>query len=84
MSTASFNGLLIISVIAVMAPVLAASALRRAQRWLRDTSNEELLEAGYASAPQSGDRAPQVQAFWRKARPYYHPYYWAAFTFYGA
>ncbi len=61
-----------------------SEALRRAQRWLRDTSNEELLEAGYASAPQSGDRAPQVQAFWRKARPYYHPYYWAAFTFYGA
>jgi CHAT domain-containing protein len=61
-----------------------SEALRRAQRWLRDISNEELLEAGYASAPQPGDWTPQVQAFWRKARPYYHPYYWAAFTFYGA
>ena len=61
-----------------------SEALRRAQRWLRDISNEELLEAGYASPPPFGDRASQVQAFWRKARPYYHPYYWAAFTFYGA
>lgn len=59
-------------------------ALRGAQRWLRDVSNEELIATGYAPAQQASSRPALVQDFWLKACPYYHPFYWAAFTFYGA
>jgi CHAT domain-containing protein len=61
-----------------------SAALQRAQQWLRDISNEELIASGYAPAPPADDRSQLEQDFWLKARPYYHPFYWAAFAFYGA
>lgn len=63
-----------------------SEALRQAQRWLRDLSNEELLAyAPTAAADADVDASPgPVRDFWLKARSYYHPFYWAAFAFYGA
>ena len=55
-------------------------AMRCAQRWLRDVTNGELIDAGLV-APE-----PRLagSALWQDAQRYDHPYYWAAFTYTGA
>jgi CHAT domain-containing protein len=53
-----------------------ADALRRAQQWLRDATNEEL-----GGSPPAGAAA---RLFWARARPYQHPVHWAAFSYAGA
>jgi len=71
-----------------------APALRTAQRWLRDVTNEELSELFETYREAAPDR-PRLayetakEHFVRytladpKARPFSHPYYWGAFTFSG-
>ncbi|MGH8905386.1 MAG: CHAT domain-containing protein [Egibacteraceae bacterium] len=60
-----------------------SEALRRAQRWVRDATNEEITARfpALTGAPAGGDRARQV---WGAARPYRHPKFWAAFAYTGA
>ena len=53
-----------------------AEALRSAQRWLREATNEEL-----GGTPPA---APAARAFWARTRPYQHPVHWAAFSYAGA
>jgi CHAT domain-containing protein len=75
-------------------PLPPALALRRAQFWLRNVPAEKL--AAYFDAERhkpDQERAlsyEEVSAAWRRfikmppeARPFAHPYYWAAFTFSG-
>jgi CHAT domain-containing protein len=71
-------------------------ALRHAQLWLRDATNADLAELfvefnANKSDPQSKKTYGIAQEKFRKyvladsnARPFAHPYYWAAFVFYGA
>jgi CHAT domain-containing protein len=74
-----------------------AAALRKAQLWLRDVTNSELAEFFAQYKRQMTDRhtigiMPELaQEKFREyalrdpdVRPYKHPYYWAAFAFYGA
>jgi CHAT domain-containing protein len=76
-----------------------AQALRQAQLWLRDVTNAELGELFDAFRKNTPDaqvspRMPHAlasQEFRKytldsdpKGRPFAHPYYWAAFAFYGA
>jgi len=78
-------------------PVPPASALRKAQLWLRDVTNAELSELFDFYRQTAPDRSSARMAFelaqerFREytlrdpnERPYAHPYYWAAFAFYGA
>jgi len=58
-------------------PLPAASALRAAQRWLRDITVKALREQG-------GDAAVAFAQAQANETPFSHPYYWAAFTFSGA
>jgi CHAT domain-containing protein len=69
------------------------SALRRAQRWLRDVAAETLAgrfaseqEVKHASTPV--EKASQYFSRFARQfpqhRPFAHPYYWGAFTFSGA
>ena len=68
-----------------------ALALRRAQLWLRDAARSE-VGAFLLEMVRSGRLSPSQEAMLRKSlsggaahdRPYAHPYYWAAFQFYGA
>jgi CHAT domain-containing protein len=60
-------------------------ALRRAQQWLRDSTNVQLAEAlpevlGYDTSALS----PTARRLWQTARPYAHPHYWAGFVYVGA
>lgn len=59
-------------------------ALRRAQQWIRDTSNGELVDGAYLSAPHAKGLTAQQWESWREARSYSHPFCWAGFGFYGA
>jgi tetratricopeptide (TPR) repeat protein len=72
------------------APLGKAVALAEAKAWLRDLDGEEALALSAslrqglvrkkdATAPGGGERA----AFPRGAKPYAHPYYWAAFVLIG-
>ena len=65
-----------------------ASALHRAQDWLRTaTARDMSLADRYERRYQEGDpNAFQPMLYYRdnpEARPFAHPYYWAAFTFTG-
>lgn len=74
-----------------------AAALRKAQLWLRDVTNVELSEL-FADYKATAPDRPLTRMPFRFAqeqftahtnrnandRPFAHPYYWAAFTFYGA
>lgn len=72
-----------------------AQALRQAQLWLRDVTNAELSElfaqykATAADAPNRMAYATAQENFRLHTlrdpneRPFAHPYYWAAFAFYG-
>jgi CHAT domain-containing protein/tetratricopeptide (TPR) repeat protein len=71
-----------------------SESLRMAQLWLRDVTAEELqkrfsegMEAlGKARIPAevASELFRRVAELNPKERPFSHPYYWAAFTFYGA
>ncbi|MFE6366045.1 CHAT domain-containing protein [Streptomyces sp. NPDC057806] len=55
-----------------------AEALRKAQQWLRDSTNEEKCATlGLPFPPLSGDAA---RLLWGRARVHTHAYYWAGFT----
>lgn len=72
-----------------------AEALRRAQRWLRDSSNHEKAEYFQRDVPApAGYKMPELVAAELSvermlqrdgdARQFEHPFYWAAFTMTGA
>ncbi|SLK00916.1 CHAT domain-containing protein [Arthrobacter sp. P2b] len=71
-------------------PLQAASALQRAQCWLRDASAGELAERCQGITRITGMNHPFIYRTIRYFRahpddfPFAHPYYWAAFTFSGA
>ena len=60
-----------------------AEALRRAQQWVRDSSNGEKLE----HMPELMDAADRVPAsarrLWEKGHGHRHPYFWAGFAYVG-
>ena len=62
----------------------APDALRRAQQWLRDATNEDLLRLHpglvAAEVPAGGLR----YRIWAQARPHRDPTHWAGFTYLGA
>lgn len=62
----------------------APDALRQAQQWLRDATNEELLrlhpDLVAAEVPAGGLR----YRIWAQARPHRDPTHWAGFTYLGA
>jgi CHAT domain-containing protein len=68
--------------------VAPAEALRRAQLWVRSTTNGQKQRAfpelaripGFAPAP---DAAPAVRRAWESRRSHEHPLFWAAFVFLG-
>jgi CHAT domain-containing protein/tetratricopeptide (TPR) repeat protein len=67
-----------------------ALALRRAQLWLRDARQADidaflgdLRRAGRLTAPQEAMLRTSLKGGVHE-RPYAHPYYWAAFQFFGA
>jgi CHAT domain-containing protein len=68
-----------------------ALALRQAQLWLRDAGREEVL-AFLAGMRRLGRLLPQHEAQLAAslsdgsgdAKPFSHPFYWAAFQFYGS
>ena len=73
-----------------------ASALRKAQFWLRDMTNDDLYRLVKQNC-QRTDLSDQSRLIFESARqqfrdvtlahpdkrPFTHPYYWAAFAFYG-
>ena len=69
-----------------------AAALRRAQQWLRESTVDELdlvshLERRYQESGEADRDAFKRMAYYREHRqekPFAHPYYWAAFAYYGA
>jgi CHAT domain-containing protein len=73
-------------------PMPPAWALRKAQLWLRDVTNEELaiLFDSYRKSNTSPHLADIAEEQFKKyaprepnERPFAHPYYWAGFAFYG-
>ncbi len=67
-----------------------AQALRQAQLWLRDVTVAELVAYLAEKRRSRGPNYQQISAAWRhfaqmepSIKPYFHPYYWAAFTFTG-
>ncbi|OQW91019.1 MAG: hypothetical protein BWK78_05715, partial [Thiotrichaceae bacterium IS1] len=62
-------------------PSDTAVALRTAQRWLRDATQQELLD--WAKSTLSGDNLKEVEetldCYNSDEKPYEKPYYWAAF-----
>jgi tetratricopeptide (TPR) repeat protein len=68
-----------------------ASALRSAQLWLRDAAVAEIdaflvqmVRSGRLSSEQEGMLRRSLISGKANEPPYAHPYYWAAFQFYGA
>ncbi|MFD8224994.1 CHAT domain-containing protein [Streptomyces massasporeus] len=55
-----------------------AEALRKAQQWLRDSTNEEKVATLGLPLPPLGGAAARL--LWGRARVHAHPYYWAGFT----
>jgi hypothetical protein len=67
------------------AGVPAAEALRRAQIWVRDTSNgAKHARFPECTPPHLRDVSPARRGFWEAANSHAHPRSWAAFAFYGA
>ncbi|MEU1883886.1 CHAT domain-containing protein [Micromonospora rifamycinica] len=58
-------------------------AVRTAQRWLRDCTNEDLHRRYPALRPEP-DRDPADVVFWRETRPFTAPEHWAALQYVGA
>jgi CHAT domain-containing protein len=68
-----------------------ASALRGAQLWLRDADRRdidaflaEMLRSGRLSSEQDLMLRKSLRGDTTREKPYAHPYYWAAFQFYGS
>ena len=69
-----------------------AEALRRAQQWLRESTVDELdlvahLGRRYQESGEADRDAFNRMAYYRghrQEKPFAHPYYWAAFAYYGA
>jgi len=68
-----------------------AEALRRAQQWLRDTTNAEkhnhfqgAMRPQGQGAPTATGPTPHDTTQWEEARSKKHPVYWAAFAYVGA
>ncbi|MFD8981526.1 CHAT domain-containing protein [Streptomyces sp. NPDC059564] len=59
-----------------------SEALRRAQLWLRDSTNQELQER-FPDAVGPGPSGTVPRLLWAGTRPYAHPYFWAGFTYTG-
>jgi CHAT domain-containing protein len=61
-----------------------AEALRRAQRWVRDTTNAEKARR-FPSYGESfkGDVDSLAHRLWRSTAGHSHPYWWAGFTYSG-
>jgi CHAT domain-containing protein/tetratricopeptide (TPR) repeat protein len=68
-----------------------ASALRQAQRWLRESTAGEMglaeyYERAYRESEQREEHLLQRARYYQEhagKKPFAHPYYWAAFTFTG-
>ena len=69
------------------------AALREAQGWLRSLTvadRDRLIGAGPDTIAEEVSRGPMprrgrlVETSDQQARPYDHPYYWAAFVLYGS
>lgn len=58
-------------------------ALRRAQLWLRDSTNAEKHER-YPALTQAGPDTPSARRHWRELRSHAHPVHWAGFVYTGA
>jgi hypothetical protein len=61
-----------------------ADALRRAQQWMRDSSNGEKLEHLPDLLGPAADRVPNTaRRLWERAHGHRHPYFWAGFSYMG-
>ncbi|MGV9385745.1 CHAT domain-containing protein [Nonomuraea sp. NPDC003707] len=61
-----------------------AEALRTAQRWLRDVTNEQLHAAYGKAVVVNPPAASAARRLWDSARPFAQPARWAGFTYAGA
>jgi len=61
-----------------------AHALRDAQRWLRDATNEQLYATFGAGTTGAPPATPAARRLWSSARPYADAIEWAGFTYVGA
>lgn len=59
-----------------------SEALRRAQLWLRDGTNEDFQER-FPDTVGPGPSGTVPRLLWAGTRPYAHPYFWAGFTYTG-
>ena len=58
-------------------------ALRQAQRWVRDSTNDEIARH-FPSAGLNGTKLRENErAFWGRAHGHSHPYHWGAFAYSG-
>ena len=60
-----------------------AEALRRAQQWVRDSSNGEKLKR-MPDLMRAADRVPaNARQLWERGHGHRHPYFWAGFSYVG-
>ncbi|MEU9987685.1 CHAT domain-containing protein [Streptomyces sp. NPDC048045] len=59
-------------------------ALRQAQRWLREATNEEIKATFPAYRRDTTTMSPLARRLWKKARPYSHPFHWSSMSFTGS
>ena len=62
------------------APLPKAEALREAKEWLRNLSAKEVKAEAERLPRGKGEKPARLRA---EARPFAHPYYWAAFVLVG-
>ncbi|WP_432762282.1 CHAT domain-containing protein [Streptomyces sp. NBC_00069] len=60
-----------------------SEALRRAQLWLRNITNQELRES-FPDTVGPGPSGTVPRLLWLGTKPYTHPYFWAGFTYTGS
>jgi CHAT domain len=61
-----------------------AQALRRAQQWLRDSTNIVKLQRFPATAERSNALSDWAQSDWEEGRKHASPWHWASFVYVGA